>query len=124
MILQMLPVKLSNLTSIMSQYQDENVDVIVAIATPTAQAAANVSSDIPVVFSAVSDPVGAGLVKDMDKPGGNITGTSDEVQIDQILDLARQINPEVKTVGFLYNASEANSKANLEKAKDIVKKMD
>ena len=107
----------SNLTSIMSQYQDEKVDAIVAIATPTAQAAAKVSDEIPVVFSAVSDPVGAGLVKDMDKPSGNITGTSDEVQIDQILDLAKEINPEVKTVGFLYNASEANSKANLEKAK-------
>lgn len=107
----------SNLTSIMSQYESEDADVIVAIATPTAQAAANVSDKIPVVFSAVSDPVGAGLVEDMEKPGGNITGTSDEVQVDQILALAQKINPEAKTVGFLYNASEANSKANLEKAK-------
>lgn len=108
----------SNLNSIISQYQDEKANVIVAIATPTAQAAANVSDEIPVVFSAVSDPVGAGLVEDMDHPGGNITGTSDEVQVDQILDLARSMVPEAKKIGFLYNASEANSVSNLESAKE------
>ena len=102
----------------MSQYQDENAAVVVAIATPTAQAAANISEEIPVVFSAVSDPVGAGLVESLEKPGGNITGTSDEVQVDQILDLALQLVPEAKTVGFLYNASEANSVSNLESAKE------
>ena len=108
----------SNLNSIMSQYQDENAAVVVAIATPTAQAAANISEEIPVVFSAVSDPVGAGLVDSLEEPGGNITGTSDEVQVDQILDLALQLVPEAKTVGFLYNASEANSVSNLESAKE------
>lgn len=107
----------SNLNSIISQFQDDGSDVIVAIATPTAQAAANVASEIPVVFSAVSDPVGAKLVSDLEKPDQNITGTSDEVQIDQILELALSINPEIKKVGFLYNAAETNSVANLEKAK-------
>ena len=110
--------QINNLNSIMSQYQDENAAVVVAIATPTAQAAANISEEIPVVFSAVSDPVGAGLVESLEKPGGNITGTSDEVQVDQILDLALQLVPEAKTVGFLYNASEANSVSNLESAKE------
>lgn len=113
--------KTSNLTSIMSSYQDEGVDCVVAIATPTAQSAANISNEIPLVFSAVSDPVGAGLVKDMENPGGNITGTSDEVQIDQILDLMMEIHPDTKTVGFLYNSSEANSVSNLEKAKEYCK---
>ncbi|MBB5185542.1 putative ABC transport system substrate-binding protein [Faecalicoccus acidiformans] len=108
----------SNLNSIMSQYQDEDAAVVVAIATPTAQAAANISEDIPVVFSAVSDPVGAGLVDSLEEPGGNITGTSDEVQVDQILDLALQLVPDAKTVGFLYNASEANSVSNLASAKE------
>ncbi len=111
----------SNLTSIMSQFSDEGSDVIVAIATPTAQAAANYADTIPVVFSAVSDPVGAGLVSSLEKPGGNITGTSDEVQVDQIIDLALQINPDLKTMGFLYNAGEANSVSNLEKAKAYCK---
>lgn len=110
--------QINNLNSIMSQYQDENAAVVVAIATPTAQAAANISEEIPVVFSAVSDPVEAGLVESLEKPGGNITGTSDEVQVDQILDLALQLVPEAKTVGFLYNASEANSVSNLESAKE------
>ena len=110
--------QINNLNSIMSQYQDENAAVVVAIATPTAQAAANISEEIPVVFSAVSDPVGAGLVESLEKPGGNITGTSDEVQVNQILDLALQLVPEAKTVGFLYNASEANSVSNLESAKE------
>ncbi len=111
----------SNLNSIMSQFADEQSDVIVAIATPTAQSAANEAEEIPVVFSAVSDPVGAGLVQSLDKPGGNITGTSDEVQIDQIVALAKQINPDLKTLGFLYNAGEANSVSNLEKAKEYCK---
>ncbi|EOS61998.1 hypothetical protein C815_00259 [Firmicutes bacterium M10-2] len=108
----------SNLNAIMSQFADEESDAIVAIATPTAQAAANYAEEIPVVFSAVSDPVGAGLVQSLDKPGGNITGTSDEVQIDQIIALAKQVNPDLKTLGFLYNAGEANSVSNLKKAKE------
>ncbi len=108
----------SNLNAIMSQFADADRDVIVAIATPTAQSAANYADQIPVVFSAVSDPGGAGLGKSLDKPDGNITGTSDEVQIDQIVALAKQIDPDLKTLGFLYNAGEANSVSNLNKAKE------
>lgn len=108
----------SNLNSIISQFEDDGSDVIVAIATPTAQAAANAASSIPVVFSAVSDPVGSKLVSDPEHPDLNITGTSDEVQVDQILDFALQVDPTVKTIGFLYNAAETNSVSNLEKAKE------
>ena len=109
--------QVANLNSIVNQFEDKQSDVIVAIATPTAQMAARVSKDIPVVFSAVSDPIGAQLVSNLKHPGGNITGTSDEVQIDQILELAKTLTPNMKTVGFLYNASETNSVANLKKAK-------
>ena len=109
--------QVANLNSIINQFEDQQSDVIVAIATSTAQMAARVSKNIPVVFSAVSDPVGAQLVSDLDHPGGNITGTSDEVQVDQILELAKQLTPGMKTVGFLYNASETNSVSNLQKAK-------
>lgn len=105
--------QISNLDTIMNGYANEDVDAIVAIATPTAQAAQNYSTDTPVIFSAVSDPVGAGLVETLEEPGGNITGTSDEVQVDQIADLIKEICPDAKTVGVLYNAGEANSVTNI-----------
>lgn len=113
--------KTSTLDTIMSGYAAEDADVIVAIATPTALSAQNYSQDIPVVFSAVSDPVGAGLVESIEKPGGNITGTSDEVQVEQIIDLMLQLSPDIKTVGVLYNLGEANSVSNVERFKTYAK---
>lgn len=107
--------------SIMSTFAGNKSDVIVAIATPTATAAANYSKDIPIVFAAVSDPVGSKLMTNMEKPDKNITGTSDEIQIDQIIALAQKINPNMKKLGFLYNPGEANSVTNLEKAKAYCK---
>lgn len=107
----------NTLNSIMSTFAGNSSDVIVAIATPTAMAAANYAEEIPVIFSAVSDPVGAGLVSDNAKPDKNITGTSDEIQVDKILELALEIQPDLKTLGFLYNSGEANSVSNLAKAK-------
>ena len=111
----------NTLESIMSTFEGNKSDVIVAIATPTAQTAAKYSKNIPVVFSAVSDPIDAGLIKDLDKPNNNITGTSDEIQVDQILELALQVDPDMKTLGFIYNTSEANSVSNLAKAKAFCK---
>lgn len=108
---------ISNLNSIMQKFDGNQKDVIVAIATPTAQAAANYADKRPVVFSAVSDPIQAGLLTSMEKPDKGITGTSDEIQVDQILDLALTIHPDMKTLGFLYNPGEANSVSNLAKAK-------
>lgn len=108
---------LTTANSIMSTFAGNKSDVIVAIATPTAAAAANYSQDIPIIFSAVSDPIGSNLLTDMNKPDKNITGTSDEVQIDKIIELATKIDPELKKLGFLYNPGEANSVTNLEKAK-------
>ena len=110
--------QISNLDTIMSSYASEGADAIIAIATPTAQAAQNYSQDIPVIFSAVSDPVSAGLVVSMEEPGGNVTGTSDEVQVDQICDLMLELTPDVKTVGVLYNAGEANSVSNIKRFKE------
>ena len=113
--------KTSSLDSIMAGYQADGDDVIVAIATPTALAAQNYSEEIPVVFSAVSDPVGAGLVASLEEPGGNITGTSDEVQVEQIIDLMLQLSPDIHTVGVLYNLGEANSVSNVERFKAYAK---
>ncbi len=107
----------TTLNSIIQTFAGDKKDIIVAIATQTAQAAAKVSGEIPVVFSAVSDPVGAGLVSSLEKPDKNITGTCDAVQVDKILDLALECYPNIKTLGLLYNAGEPNSVSNIAKAK-------
>ncbi|WP_020675231.1 ABC transporter substrate-binding protein [Geopsychrobacter electrodiphilus] len=94
---------------IAKQILGENPDVAVGIATPTAQACAQAIHNIPVVFAAVTDPVGAGLVKSLEKPGGMITGTSDMSPIDRQLELILKFLPKLKTLGVIYNSGEANS---------------
>jgi len=84
-------------------------DVIVAIATPSAQAAVSVSRNIPVVFSAVTDPIGAKLVPTLEQPGGNVTGLSDMVNVKQHIELIKEFVPNLKTLGVPYNPGEANS---------------
>lgn len=91
------------------QFAGEEPTVIVPISTPSAQAVVSATKDIPIVFTAVSDPLGAQLVKDMDKPGGNVTGLSDLSPVAEHLALIKEILPNAKTVGFLYNSGEANS---------------
>jgi len=91
------------------QFVGEGPDVIVPISTPSAQAVVSATKDIPVVFTAVSDPLGAQLVTDMDKPGGNVTGLSDLSPVAEHLALIKEILPEAKTIGYLYNSGEANS---------------
>lgn len=88
-------------------------DAIVAVATPAAMSAysavQNASSDIPVIFCAVSDPVAAGLVNSMEAPGNNCTGTSDALDIAGQVQLIKTLQPEIKSLGVLYTTSEANS---------------
>lgn len=107
----------ATMESILSAFAGNKSDVIVAIATPTAQAAARYAQEIPVVFAAVSDPIGSGLTTSLSKPDRNMTGTMDDVQVEQILEAALQIDPDLKRLGVIYNASEANSVTNVEKAK-------
>ena len=83
--------------------------VIVPISTPSAQAVASATKDIPIVFTAVTDPLGAGLVTDLNHPGGNVTGLSDLSPLAQHLSLILQITPNVQTLGIPYNPGEANS---------------
>lgn len=99
-------------------------DIIIPIATPAATAAyaAAAGTDIPVVFCAVSDPVAAGLVESVEKPGANCTGTSDILNLDAQVDLIKAMQPEVKKIGVLYTTSEANSVSQLKKLKDIAAK--
>ena len=94
---------------IAKQILGEQPDVAVGIATPTAQACAQVIKNIPIVFAAVTDPVGAGLVQSLEHPGGNITGTTDMSPIDRQLELILEFLPEIKTIGVIYNSGEVNS---------------
>ncbi|MBL0374659.1 ABC transporter substrate-binding protein [Rhizobium sp. KVB221] len=95
------------------QFVGEEPTVIVPISTPSAQAVVAATRDIPVVFTAVSDPVGAQLVKDMEKPGGNVTGLSDMSPVADHIKLIKEISPNVKNLGFVYNTAEANSVSTL-----------
>ena len=103
-----------------------DVDIIVPVATPTAMVMQNATAEnprddgslIPVVFSAVSDPVGAGLVDNMAAPGSNITGTSDMLDTNAIFDLMLAANPDISKVGLLYDKSQDSSTAAIADAKD------
>lgn len=102
---------MTTMQNIAQTFVGEEVDVIVAIATQAAQASLAETTDIPIVFAAITDPVGAGLVESLDAPGGNVTGTSDEISAADIIDLAQQITPGFKTIGALYNIGEDNSES-------------
>ncbi len=110
----------STINAICQKFVGDGVDLILAIATPAAQGAAAATQDIPIVFSAVTDPVAAGLVSNLERPDANLTGTSDAVPVEGIFDLAYQITPDIKTYGLLYNASEINSVIAIEEAKEIL----
>ena len=107
------------LNQIAEQLLSEEVDVIVPIATPAAviMQAATEESQTPVVFSAVSDPVGAGLVASLEAPGANVTGTSDALNTNAVLDLMFAADPDIKKVGLLYNKSEDSSRQPIADAK-------
>ncbi|AGA70684.1 ABC-type uncharacterized transport system, periplasmic component [Desulfitobacterium dichloroeliminans LMG P-21439] len=108
----------TNLKTIAQKFVANKYDLIIAIATPSAQAVVNETKDIPIVFSAATDPVGSGLVSSMEKPGANVTGTSDRVSAEKIMELAAQITPGIKTVGALYNTSETNSVSVIENLRE------
>lgn len=102
---------MSTINTICQQFVANKVDLIIAIATPAAQgaAAAVQGTNIPVIFSAVTDPVAADLIENTSAPEGNITGTSDAIPVEKIFDLAAQLTPDVKSFGLIYNTSEVNS---------------
>lgn len=108
----------SNINTIISQFVGDKMDVIVPIGTTASQSAAAATKEIPVVFAAVSYPVEAGLVKDLNKPEANLTGVSDAIDVKQIFDLAFELTPDIKTFGFIYNSGEANSVSAINKAKE------
>nr|WP_312668052.1 ABC transporter substrate-binding protein [Tissierella praeacuta] len=105
--------------SISQKFVRDKVDLIYAIATPAAQSAKQSTNDIPILFSAVTDPVVAELVDSMENPSGNVTGTSDASPMDRQLQLFKDLDSNIKKVGIIFNTSEPNSQVQVEMAKDL-----
>lgn len=99
---------------------NNNNDLIFAIATPAAQAVAGVTDSIPILVSAVTDPAASGLVESNEKPGVNVSGTSDLTPVKEQIDLMQKILPDTKTVGLIYCSAEANSVLQIEMAKEAL----
>ena len=111
----------ANSSQIATNFVGRNVDLICAIATPMAQSAysASMETEIPVIYTAVTDPVAAELATEDGAPVGNITGTSDELPVKAQLEMIRQILPEAKTIGIMYTTSEVNSESTIAQYKEL-----
>lgn len=112
------------LNQIIANFMADKVDLMIGVATPVAVAmqAATEGTDIPVVFAAVSDPVGAGLVESLEAPGANITGTSDYLDTDAILDLIFAADPDARNIALLYDLGQDSSAAPIRNAKAYLDK--
>lgn len=113
------------LNSIAQSLAGDETDLILAIATPSAQAVANATkgTSIPVLFTAVTDPVAAGLVESMEKPNTNLTGTTDMSPVAEQIKLIKDIDHSVKSVGVIYNTGEINSVVQVELVKEAAKEL-
>ncbi|MEG0090560.1 MAG: ABC transporter substrate-binding protein [Oscillospiraceae bacterium] len=112
----------SNLLTMSQRFVNNKSDLILAIATGAAQSAAAQTKDIPILFTAVTDPVAAGLVNSNEAPGGNISGTNDMSPMEKQIELMLTLAPDTKTVGVMYTSSEDNSVMQAAAVKEILKK--
>lgn len=110
-------------TSIANKFAADGKDLVLAIATPTAQAAAQVITDIPILITAVTEPAEAGLVDSWEAPGGNITGTSDLNAVEEQFGLIKELAPDATTVGIVYSSGEVNSEVQVKLAKAAADKL-
>lgn len=104
-------------TNIASNFASSNDDLLLGIATPSAQSLAQAVTDKPVLFTAVTDPVDAGLVNSMDAPGANVTGTTDMNPVAEQIQLIKKLKPGAKSVGIIYSSGETNSQVQVDEAK-------
>lgn len=109
--------------TIAQKFVNDKVDMIFAISTPSAQAAYNATKDIPIVITAVTDPVAAGLAKSLDSSGTNVTGTSDATPMDQQFELFVKLFKNAKRIGIIYNTSESNSEIQVKQAQALADQM-
>lgn len=115
--------EMPNAQAIAQKFASGGYDMVHAIATPTAQAACKVVKNIPVVYSSVTDPVDAGLVKTMDAAGGNVTGVSDAWPINRQIAMYHEMLPKAKKWGTIYNAGDANSAKSIDWTREAMKKI-
>lgn len=108
------------LNTICQDMVTDQVDLVATIATPAAQAMVAMESDIPVVFISVSNPVGAGIISDMEHPDKNATGTSNAIPISEIFELSDELTPGIQTYGLLYCTNEVNSVTTINQAKEYL----
>lgn len=113
----------ANLQTIAKKFVEGKKDLVLAIATPSAVAMANETTTIPILITAVTDPVSAKLVKDAEKPGTNVTGTSDMNPVADQLQLIKDILPKAKIIGIIYNSSEINSQVQVDLAEKTAPKL-
>lgn len=112
----------SNLKTIISRFKGEKLNLICAIATPAAQAAANEIKDVPIVGTAITDYVSAKLVQNNEKPGGNLTGVSDLAPMENQMEMGLALVPQAKTIGLIYCSSEVNSEIQANMMKEYCSK--
>lgn len=108
----------ANLKTISQRFVQDKADLVLAVATPAAQSIATETTEIPILGTAITDYVEVGLAVSNDAPGGNVSGTSDRTPVKEQLDLMKELIPNVKTIGILYNSSEANSEIQANMAKE------
>lgn len=105
-------------TSIATRFAGADLDLVLAIATPSAQAVAASITDVPVLFTAVTDPVSADLVDSLDTPGANLTGTTDMNPVAEQIALVKRVAPDAQSVGIIYSSGEVNSEIQVELARE------
>ncbi|MBB1041822.1 MULTISPECIES: ABC transporter substrate-binding protein [unclassified Dietzia] len=110
--------------TIAQQFAADDLDLALAVATPAAQAMAQNIINIPLLFTAVTDPVSAELVDSMEEPGANVTGTSDAAPIDEQLELLKEIVPDAERVGIVYASGEVNSQVQVDQAEEAAGPLD
>jgi putative ABC transport system substrate-binding protein len=110
-------------TSIATNFASSDSDLVLAIATPAAQGVAQAVTDRPVLFTAVTDPVAAGLVKSMENPGGNVTGTTDMNPVAEQIALIKEVAPDAESVGIIYSSGETNSQVQVDLARQAAEEL-
>ena len=110
--------------TIAQQFASDDLDLALAVATPAAQAMAQNITDVPLLFTAVTDPVSAELVDSMEEPGANVTGTSDAAPIDKQLELLKEIVPDAERIGIVYASGEVNSQVQVDQAREAAGPLD
>ena len=108
-------------TTIAQTFAGDELDLVLAVATPSAQAAMQNIADVPVVFTAVTDPVVADIVESEDEPGSNVTGTSDMNPVAEQIALIKEIDPDAKKIGTVYSSGEVNSEVQVKLAREAAK---